>query len=108
MRTVKFAAQWTSKRINQFDLNDVKISTDSEPSVMALAQEVETLLEDASEADHHAISVGPFHRMRVFETANARELEFDLKNGHGDDHVACTTCIVGNSQVRDEQGISRR
>ena len=35
---VKFAAQWALKKLDQFGLSDAKIRTDSERSIVALAQ----------------------------------------------------------------------
>ena len=57
----KFAAHWTLKNFEQFGLVDVKIRTDPEHSIVAVAQEIrklrtqKTLVEATPEADHQAI-----------------------------------------------------
>ena len=67
---VKFAVQWILKKLEQLALTELKIRTDSEHSITALAQQVrrqreqKTLVEQAPEADHQAIGgVERFHRV---------------------------------------------
>ncbi len=66
----KFAAQWALKKLGQVGLRDIKIRTESEHSIVELAQEVKklrvrkSLLEVAPEADHEAIGgVECLHRV---------------------------------------------
>ncbi len=57
----RFPVQWVIKKLEQFGIGEVKIRTDAEHAIVALAREVtkqrqqRTLLETAPEADHQAI-----------------------------------------------------
>ena len=66
----RFAVQWTIKKMEQFGLKDVKMRTDAEHAITALAKEIKrqrqgvTNLQVAPEADHQAIGgVERFHRI---------------------------------------------
>ncbi len=65
-----FAVQWILKKLEQFGLLGIKLRTDPEHSIVAIAHEVKrlrthrTLVETTPEADHQAIgSVERFHRI---------------------------------------------
>ena len=80
----KFAVQWTLKKLEQFGLVDVKIRTDPEHSIVAVAQEIrklrtqKTLVEATPEADHQAIGgVERFHRT-MQDQLRALKLQVEL------------------------------
>ena len=83
----RFAVQWILKKLEQFGVKGMKIRTDSEHAIVALAREVKRLhprdvvLEVAPEADHQAVGgVERFHRILQDQV---RALKFQAEKNLG-------------------------